>query len=101
MDYQTTALYGDQAGYGGLDATTLNPYASHPDDWQTVLTSGVSHAALNGLNGWIANQVQAGQIANSQAAGTLSVRGVRDGLVVNGGMVPWLMVGAVLYAVLA
>lgn len=100
MDYQTDALYGDNYGNGGLDATMLNPGALHPNDWETVLTNGVSHSALNGLNGWIANQVQAGQIANAQAAGGLSIRGTGNGVVVNGGMVPWLVVGAILYAVL-
>jgi hypothetical protein len=100
MDYQMNALYGDQTGAGGLDATMLNPSAAGPDDWQTILTSGMAGSAMYGLNGWINNQLQAGAIANQQAANQFTVRGIRNGLAINGGMVPWLVVGAVLYAVL-
>jgi hypothetical protein len=99
MDYQTNALYGDSAGAGTLYASDLNPGAYGPDDWTTVLTNGVSGAALYGLNGWITNQLQAGQIANQQAAGAITVKGIRNGVTVNGGLVPWLVVGLVAWAV--
>jgi hypothetical protein len=102
MDYQIRTLYGDTTGAGGLDATMLNPAAAGPNDWQTVLTNGFANSALYGLNGWMTNQLNAGAIANQQAAqqAGLTLAGTRNGLTIGGNILPMLMVGAILYAVL-
>lgn len=93
-DYQMQQLYGPDYG-GTINAQDLNSYASGPNDWQTVLTNGISHAALNGINGAVNNWVDSGQIKNAGQAVQLGV--MRPG---GGNMVPLLLVAAVLYAVL-
>ncbi len=89
-------LYGP--GYGGtIGPQDLNPYASGPDDWTTVLTNGISMAALNGINGAVNNWVQSGQIQNAGQAVQLGV--MRPGGP-GGNMVSLLLLAAVVYVVL-
>ncbi len=89
-DYQTGALYGPAPNYSTLTADMLNPAASGPNDWQTILTNGVSTAAVNGINGAINNAVTAGQIQNAMAARPLA----------NVNLKTLLIIGAVIVLVL-
>ncbi|MES2163357.1 MAG: hypothetical protein V4476_19560 [Pseudomonadota bacterium] len=96
-DYQLSALYGPAPNNSQINAMTLNPAANGPDDWATILTNGISGAAVNGINGAIANAVQAGQLQNVATAQGLGIRttGMSGG---NGSIVPLLIIGAVLIA---
>lgn len=96
-DYQMGALYGDAPNTAALDATMLNPSAAGPDDWTTILTNGISGAAVNGINGAINNAIIAGQIQNAKAAGPLMARST--GIGGHGGVMPLLLIAALLYVV--
>lgn len=95
-DYQLSALYGPVPNNGQINAMTLNPAASGPDDWTTILTNGISGAVVNGINGAINNAVQSGQLQNIATANSLGIR--TTGINGNGGIVPLLIIGAVLIA---
>ena len=95
-DYQMSALYGPVPNTSALDASMLNPAANGPDDWLTVLTNGISGAAVNGINGAVNNAIVAGQIQNANAATSLTVRSTG---INSANMMPLLLVAALLYMV--
>ena len=88
-DYQTSAIYGPVPNNSAIDATMLKPAASGPDDWTTILTNGLSNAAVLAANGWAQNHVDAGQIQNAIAATPLR----KNGATIN--LMPLLLIGAV------
>lgn len=93
-DYQNSALFGSAPNNSALTADMLNPSASGPDDWQTVLTNGISGAAVNGINGLVNNAVQSGQIQNAITArrgGVLMTGGVISS---GNGLVKLVLIGA-------
>ena len=71
-DVQGNALFGTVPNPSYMDAMSLNPTASGPDDWTTVLTKGVAGVAVSGLNGLVNNAVNAGAINNAVAAQPLA-----------------------------
>jgi hypothetical protein len=94
-DYQNSALYGSATNNSSMSALDLNPAASGPDDWETILTNGISGAAVNGINGMIANAIAAGQLQNVATAQQLGI-----GTKATGNLTPLLIIGALLFLVL-
>lgn len=96
-DYQNSALYGSAPNNSTLTADMLNPAASGPNDWQAILTNGIAGAAVNGINGAVNNAVQAGALQNAITANN---NGLYSPPVVvgNDGLLPLLLIGALLYA---
>ena len=100
-DYQGACLYGNQPNTSAIDATMLNPSASGPSDWTSVLTNGISAAAVNGINGAINNTIQAGAIQNEITAINGGVVTTPSGtLMVGGSMMPLIICAAVIFLVL-
>jgi len=97
-DYQTNAIYGNAPNYSAIDATTLNPNASSPSDWTTVLTNGIAQTLVNGIGGVVNNQVQQGQIQNAIAAKNGGVLSTGRGS--PGGGMGLLLIAALVYVAL-
>lgn len=66
-DYQTGALFGNAPNPSTITAQDVNPAASGPNDWTTILTNGFASAAVNGINGAVNNAIVKGQIENANA----------------------------------
>jgi hypothetical protein len=94
-DYQGDALFGSATNNSTLTADMLNPAASGPNDWTTILTNGISGAAINGINGAINNAIQAGQLQNVATAQGLGL-GARQSM----NPTTLLLLGVVLFVVL-
>ncbi len=94
-DFQGQALYGTAPNTSTLTANMLNPSASGPNDWQTVLTNGIAGATVNGINGLVSNAVQAGQLQNAATAASLGLGTTAS----SGSIMPLLLIAAVLYVV--
>lgn len=95
-DYQGSALFGNAPNNAQINATMLNPAAAGPDDWTTILTNGISGAAVNGINGMINNAIVKGQLQNASAATSLTVKST--GLN-SANMMPLLVIGVLLLLV--
>lgn len=95
-DYQTGALYGDAPNNSQINATMLNPAAQGPDDWATILTNGISGAAINGINGMVNNAIVKGQLQNASAATSLTVKTTGMN---SANMMPLLVIGVLLLLV--
>lgn len=95
-DYQGAALFGTAPNTSTLTANMLNPSASGPDDWQTILTQGIAGATINGINGLVANAVQSGQLQNVATAQSL---GLTTQVAGQANIMPLLLIAAVLFVV--
>lgn len=61
-DYQTYTLFGDVPNPSMIDAQTMNPDASGPDDWLRVMTDGIKASVANGITGMIGSAQASGQL---------------------------------------
>jgi hypothetical protein len=66
-DYQSGALFGSTPNTSTLTANMLNPAASGPNDYTTILTNGIASATANMIGGRINNAAE-----NTALAGSLS-----------------------------
>ena len=93
-DAQSGALFGSSPNTSAMDAQTLNPAASGPNDWTTVLTNGIANAAVMGINGAVANAVNSGAINNQITAQNAGLFG---GGAVGISLMPLLIIGGIIY----
>lgn len=91
MNYQNDALFGDQKNTSLMGADMLNSGAAQNSmDWGAVLANGIRGAA----QGAMAASVN-GAYASGQLQGQAPGRGAA-----NGGLMPLLLIGGVLYLVM-
>jgi hypothetical protein len=73
-DYQDYSLYGDTDNASLIPANMMNSNAMGPNDWNTVLTQGITGAAVSAINGMVGAAYASGQLKPMPVSATVGGR---------------------------